>query len=241
VLTSDKHYKRLAAFLGLTRYNTLIERLGSKVSTYSPYLGKDVTFLLEGSTYHDKPLQGPSINTTPVTNVDLVSLPDGVTALKADKVTVHDVYLSAAHAAHELDGKVENLYIKRYINVDKQVKTSAGSFYFVQRLDYVAPTHQFRDGVTKGAKIPVIMYDPRYSIYVRFETKSEVSLFIWGERNLSQALDRYLARLEEKPIVLFKNTLAFYYPSNLPKGAVPITAAQYYNTIGAQRYIHQRL
>ena len=160
--------------------------------------------------YSDQALKSFTINDTPITDVDLFSLPDGIIALLSDKRTKFNVYTSASHAAYSIDGKVEFKYIERYINVNKLVKTNAGSFYFVKRPDYIATTSQFRINLIKGAKVQIIVHDPRYNIYVKFNSKAEVSEFLWGNRKGAEALDRYLARFENKAPLLYKKTLTFY-------------------------------
>jgi hypothetical protein len=157
----------------------MIERLNnSKVTTYSQTLNLNVTFLLTGSSYSYKQLKGYTINTNPITNVDLSSLPDGLIALKADKVTQFNIFKSVSHAAYLIDNNFESEYIKRYVNVEKLIKTTAGSFYFVQRPDYIAPKFQFRDNLKKGVKISIFLYDPRYNVYVQFKSKAEVSEYL---------------------------------------------------------------
>ena len=124
--------------------------------------------------YSDQALKGFTIVDTPFTDVDLFSLPDGIIALLSYNYTKFNVYNSASQVAY-LIGKVEFKYIDRYINVNKLVQTSAGSFYFVKRPDYIATTSQFRTNLIKGAKVQIIMQDPRYNIYVKFNSKAEVS------------------------------------------------------------------
>lgn len=123
----------------------MMERLNnSKVYSYSPTLNLDVTFLQTGLKYSDQALKGFTIVDTGITDVDLFSLPDGIIAILSDKHTKFNVYTSASQAAYLIDGKVEFKYIERYINVNKLVQTSPGSFYFVKRPDYIATTSQFR-------------------------------------------------------------------------------------------------
>jgi hypothetical protein len=83
------------------------------------------------------------------------------------------------------------------------------------------------------------MFDLRYNTYVLFNSKAEVSEYLWGNRKRSKDLSRYLARLEGKSPALFKNTLTFYLLSEVPKDINIISAAQYYNLIGNNRYIHK--
>ena len=94
--------------------------------------------------YSEQALKGFTINDTPITNIDLFSIPEKIIALQSDKCTKFNIYTSASHAAYSIDGKVEFKYIERYINVNKLVETNAGSFYFVKRPDYIAPTSQIR-------------------------------------------------------------------------------------------------
>ena len=137
--------------------------------------------------------------------------------------------------------------------MNKLVKTNAGSFYFVKRPDYIATTSQFRTNLIKGAKVQIIMHDPRYNIYVKFNSKAEVSEFLWGNRKGAAALYRYLARFENKAPVLFKKTLTFYLLNDEPKGIIPTAASAarlpesgsqtdtqiYFSLINNNRYIHK--
>ena len=109
--------------------------------------------------YSDQALKGFTIVDTPFTDVDLFSLPDGIIALlpyrtvrcprKRGKHTKFNVYNSASQAAYLIDGKVEFKYIERYIIVNKLVQTSARSFYFVNRPDFIANTSQFKTNLIK--------------------------------------------------------------------------------------------
>lgn len=167
---------QFATQLGIP-YNTFMTHMNSIRPIWSNTLGAYITLLVEDSSYEDVTLQGPYINTEPIEGVDLNSLPNGIIALNADKVTQFGTYQSSAEAALVLDGKVEHSYIKRYVNVDKLVVTSAGSFYFVRNPNYIAPTTQFQGGI-KGAKSPVILFDPVLGLYVSFASKAELSNFI---------------------------------------------------------------
>jgi hypothetical protein len=247
VLFKDSKYRNIASYLGLTRYNTMIERLNnSKVHTYSPSLDQYVTrfaLLQTGMEYKDTSLKGYTSNTIPIAGVDLFSLPEGLIALKSDKTTQYNKYLSANHAAYSIDGNFESKYIERYINIEKLVETKEGNFYFVKRPDYVAPKAKFRLSSVKGVKVyriwRVVMYDPRYNTYVLFKSKAEVSEFIWGNRKFSGALERYLSRVENKSPFLFKKKRTFYFLFGLPKDITPINKEQYFSLIGNNRYVHK--
>ena len=91
----------------------------------------------------------------------------------------------ASQAAYLIDGKVEFKYIEPYIIVNKLVQISAGSFYFVKRPDYIATTSQFKTNLIKGAMVQIITLDPRYNIYVKFNSKGEVSEFLGGVARLA--------------------------------------------------------
>jgi hypothetical protein len=135
-------------------------------------------FLQIDSAYKYKQLKGYTINTNPITGICLNSLPDGLIALKSDNLIIFNIFKSASHAAYTIDNKVNSIYIKRYINIDKLIKTTAGSFYFVQRPDYITPNIQFREKLVKGVKIYLVMFDLRYNIYVLFNSKAEVSEYL---------------------------------------------------------------
>jgi hypothetical protein len=83
------------------------------------------------------------------------------------------------------------------------------------------------------------MFYPRYNTYVKFNSKADVSEYLWGNRKRSNDLDWYLARIENKPPLLFKKTLTFFHLSEIPKDINIITAAQYNNLIGSTRYLHK--
>jgi hypothetical protein len=88
-------------------------------------------------------------------------------------------------------------------------------------------------------KSAIIMYDPIHECYVQFLSKAAVSNFLWGAKNRTQALDRYLLHVDGKEPLAFKGLLLFYYPGNLPVGASPISMDKYYKLINGDRYIHQ--
>lgn len=60
------------------------------------------------------------VTTTPVDDVDISSFSDGlIHALDLDKLDTGLVFNSPYDAAWQLDGKSEDKYIKRYINVER--------------------------------------------------------------------------------------------------------------------------
>lgn len=190
--------------------------------------------------YIDKPLKGYSVTTTIIKDVNLSTLPDGLTALHPDKKTTFNVYLSANHAAFELDGRSRSEYISRYINVERMVKTSKGLFFFVKRPDFITPATQFRDSALKGSKVPVVMHDPRYNVYVLFKTKANLSEYFLGHRKGYNNFRRYteLNGEAEAHNVLgkYKNLFTFYLLSNLPKNIIFINESEYYELIGTNRF-----
>lgn len=242
-LLKSNIYTSLLAECGITRYNTLIERLNnSKVTTFSPTFKTQITFLQEGMDYINKPLKGYSVTTTIIKDVNLSTLPDGLTALHPDKKTTFNVYLSANHAAFELDGKSRSEYISRYINVERLVKTSKGLFFFVKRPDFITPpgAAQFRVSALKGLKVPVVMHDPRYNVHVLFKTKANLSEYFLGHRKGYNNFRRYteLNGGAEAQNVLgkYKNLFTFYLLSNLPKNIIPINESEYYKLIDTNRF-----
>lgn len=237
-LASNVFKMQFASLLGIP-YNTFMNHLNCIRPIWSPTLGEYITLLVEGSSYEDVSLTKPYLNTEPVTGIDLSSLPDGIIAVLPDKVTRFGTYQSSAQAALILDGKVECLYISRYVNVDKLVATSAGSFYFVRNPNYIVPTLQFQGGV-KGVKSAIILFDPILGLYVSFPSKAELSSFIWGAKNRTQAFDRYLVRVEGVKLLAFKGQLLFYKPQDLPVGVKPISISEYCTLIGGNRYVHPR-
>jgi len=102
---------RLANQLGIG-YNTLIAHLNNDTTVWSPAFGFVVSIREEGAKVTPRPL-GPTLNTNPIQDVDIDSLPDGIHALHQDKETLHDTYPSPAQAAKALDNKVEFKYIER--------------------------------------------------------------------------------------------------------------------------------
>ena len=236
ILTKGNIYTSLLAECGITRYNTLVERLNnSKVTTYSPTFKTRVTFLQEGMQYKNSNLKGYTITTTPIQNIELNLLPDGITALCENKKDVYKTYLSSNHAAYELDGKTRSEYISRYINIERLVKTSKGSFFFVKRPDFISSIIQFRKDKIKGSK--VVLFDPRYNIYVLFKTKANLSEYFLGHRKGYNSFSRYLETSEGKPIGKYKNLFTLYTLSNLPANVSTITETEYYDLIGTNRLI----
>lgn len=83
------------------------------------------------------------------------------------------------------------------------------------------------------------MFDSIINCFVLFASKAQVSNFLWGAKNRSQALNRYLLHVEGKPPLAFKGVLLFYYLDHLPVGAIPISMDKYYKLINADRYTHK--
>lgn len=137
-----------------------------------------ITLLEAGSEYSDTRLRGPYLNTNPISGIDLHGLRDGIIMLASDKVTQLGAFTSAAHAAFTLDSKVEFMYISRYINVEHLVSTTIGLVYFVMNPNYIVPTSIQFKGSTKGAKVPIYMFDPNCGVYVMFLSKAYASDFI---------------------------------------------------------------
>lgn len=70
-----------------------------------------------------------------VTGVDLYSIPYGVlVALRLNKTDVVGTYASPGEAA-ALDGKSDNKYIGRYINLERPVNFNGQDVYFVMHPD----------------------------------------------------------------------------------------------------------
>jgi len=91
----------------------------------------------------------------------------------------------------------------------------------------------------KGAKVSLVIFDSRYNTYVKFDSKADLSEYLWGDWKRTSDLSRYLARFENKSPVLFKKTLRFYQLSELTNDINVINVDQYYNLIGSNRYIHK--
>lgn len=68
--------------------------------------------------------------------------------------------------------------------------------------NYIVPTTQFQGGI-KGYKSSVIIFDLVLGLYVLFASKAELSNFICGAKNPSQALERYLLRLDNVKSLAF--------------------------------------
>ena len=85
--------------------------------------------------------------------------------------------------------------------MNKLVKTNAGSFYFVKRPDYIASSSQIRKNLIKGAKVQIVMHDPRYNTYVKFNSKADVSEYLWGLLlfAFSPSAPTFMARLSRAP------------------------------------------
>ncbi|CAJ0827275.1 6357_t:CDS:10 [Entrophospora sp. SA101] len=149
---------RLANQLGIG-YNTLIAHLNNDTTVWSPTFGFVVSIREEGATVAPRPL-GPTLNTNAIQDVDIESLPDGIHALHQDKETVHDTYPSPAQAAKALDNKVEFKYIERYVNMEKPVATTQGTFFFVKNPNYVVATNvQWRSNNPKGTSSGIVRHE----------------------------------------------------------------------------------
>ena len=49
----------------------------------------------------------------------------------------------------------------------------------------------------------------KLNTYVKFNSKADVSEYLWGNRKGAAALDRYLARFDNKAPVLYKKNFNF--------------------------------
>lgn len=237
-IVSNSMYKsKLAISLGV-KYATLVVHLNTNKSIWSPIFKSFLLVYEENTEIINTSINTTYIEKTPISGVELKNLPEkGIIALKEDKVTIHSIFSSPAQAAKILDNKVEFLYISRYINVEYLVNISQGNFYFVKNANYKIPIKQFNLDKKKGVKVPIIMYDSSLDVYVYFPSKAQVSTFLWKTSNRSSALERYLHRDINKPIISFKKELFFYYIKELPKKRKIIKLENYFNLIGRSYYL----
>jgi hypothetical protein len=147
----------------------------------------------------------------PIQGVDLEALPMGsLFGLLEDKETIYAKYATPGEAA-KADGKSDNKYIRRYINLERLVTLSNGTtVYFVMNPEWfnsrlrVAP-QSLRN--TKG----VVIVDTLATTHtaLEFDTVRDVLAWLgmarssWGSTGF---LKRYI-----NPVKLYKNRYEFYY------------------------------
>ena len=106
LLTNSIFKKRLATALGIS-YNTFIAHLNHSTPIWSPHFDRLVIIKTKNSEMKTGPIQGPTLNTAPITGVDLYKLPEKLLALLPDKATVYGEFSTPRQASWELDKKID--------------------------------------------------------------------------------------------------------------------------------------
>lgn len=229
---------------GLTRqtgktYNQVSDYLDHVSSFYSDLLECDVLLRTIGNQgpFKTGPVQTSWVTTDPIEGFDVGSLPDGlIHLLDSNKQPTEMSYSSHKDAAWTLDGKSESKYIERYINVERMVETSKGTFFFVQNKGagvrgYSPPTSPKPYAGTAGKRTSIVLYDIVLNLYVEFTSKNQVAIFLWGKVAGGGVFDRYLYNG-----VVYKDRLRMYAKSAVPADTTIITSDQYFKLLGTERY-----
>lgn len=176
------------------------------------------------------------VTTDPIVGFDISTLQDGQIHLLNDKKQPIGLsYPSSTVAAWELDRKSSKLYIHRYVNVERIVETSKGSFYFVQN-NLFKPSFDShissKPNLGKaGKRSTIIVHDLVLDVYVEFMSKNSLGLFLWGKSKTGGGtFDRYLHNG-----VVFKNRLSMYFKDTAPSNITIISTTQYFDMIKTDR------
>lgn len=219
--------------------NEVTDYLDHEKSVYSKKLGYKV-FIRTADVM--KPLKTGAVQTswvvkTAITGFDPSNLPDGkVYLLDENKNLIGKSFMNAKDAAWVLDGKSEGQYIQRYVNVERMVNTSQGSFYFVKNMDikpdYTSATAKPYTG-QKGKPSPIVLYDKIENVYVQFKSKNAMAKFLVGRKSLGGEWDRYLYNGVE-----YYKRFLFFTPLNLPDEATSVMSPKdYFSLIGSENFI----
>jgi len=106
LLTSSIYKKQLASLLVIS-YNTFVAHLDHSKPIMSPGFDQLVHIKTNNGQQKTGWIQGPMINTTAITGIDLTKLPHKLVALLPDKETVYREFMTPRQASWELDGKME--------------------------------------------------------------------------------------------------------------------------------------
>lgn len=205
---------RNAAVTGLGIPRVTLQRYMNLASypVYSPVLGVDVYIVDPNMPMsEEQPTYPTQSHLSPIHGVDLHSLPSGsLYALLEDKETVYGQYDSPGEAAKE-DGKSDNKYIRRYINLEQLVKLSNGIYvYFVMNPEWFNSSGRKAPRTAHHTK-EVVVVDTLASTYtaLQFDTVRDVLAWIGLSRS-SWGSTGYLKRYMN-PTKLYKNRYKFYY------------------------------
>lgn len=149
-----------------------------------------------------------------------------------------------AHGAHAFSFVAGKGNVQTYVNVpwDETAAITRTRPVMASMLQYLAsinsPLHTFLLKHKRLAELSaqVVLYDMVHDLYVLFPTKASVSQFIWGAKNRSQALDRYLYPTATGAKVAYIKVLQFYLQKDLPAGTPVISTADYFKHINSDRF-----
>jgi len=148
-----------ALMLGLSRASVVryLNLIGRYV--HSPVIG-DVYLVDPNRSMEDRVPSQRWLNTSdPISGINLETLEPGkLYAIHADKVTPFGTYTSPGEAAMVIDGKTDNKYIRRYINLEHIVLVGADKtpVYFVMNPVYKD------DMASRAGNRSVIVQSPKY-------------------------------------------------------------------------------
>jgi cytochrome c oxidase subunit 2 len=148
-----------AVMLGLSRASVMryLNLIGRYV--HSPVIG-DVYLVDPNRSMEDRvPSQRWLNSSDPISGINIDNLEPGkLYAFHTDKVTLFGTYTSPGEAAMVLDGKIDNKYIRRYINLERIVLVGADNtpIYFVMNPAYKD------DMACRAGNRSVIVQSPKY-------------------------------------------------------------------------------
>lgn len=188
-------------------------------SVYSPVLDMDI-FIIDSSEplSEASPVFSNNIDLMPITGIDLYELEKGkLFAFLLDKKTIFGVYPNASQAAKSLDGKSDNKYINRYINLERPVLVGPDRepVYFVMNPEWKSDlkgrigtrtTERKKSSRSKA----IVLVDVLNNTALLFDTVSDMSRYL-GRKALTDTgyVNKYM-----NPTKLYKNRYEFYYESD---------------------------
>lgn len=186
---------------------------------YSPVLDMDV-FLIDPAKplLQDSPKYSHTDDLLPITDIDLHALEKGkLYALLLDKKTIFGVYDNPSRAAMCLDGKSEDKYIRRYINLERPVLVGSEQepVFFVMNPEWKAdvkgriaarPSERKRSSRSKS----IVLVDVLNNNALLFETVGDMLGFL----GLKSTSDTGFVKRYMNPTKLYKGQFEFYYESD---------------------------
>lgn len=142
-------------------------------------------------------------------------------------------FTSPHQAAWLLDGKSENKYILRYLNVERSVSTSSGSYYFIRNESLKDKISKTNLSIKPGAgRSKIILHDLELKVYVEMPSRNSVGQFLFNKPKLGGGtLDRYLYNN-----VTYKSRLNMMFKEQVPTGQNILSRSQYFSLLGREHF-----